>query len=339
MKTYKVFMRGIKIKILLVINLFIIGLLFSCSNNEIEKFNNSDENKSISFYSLRNKVTTKYANDNESTYQVYAIIDNASLWYFNTLVTPTASTSTDALDTTEKTYYWPGTTNVYFYAYSPSKIESETGIISIDATTPPDINIDYTVPTSANIDFTIATPVNQAASADGSSSTVALTFRHMLTKIDISLALSSVISGYGYVLESGYTTELTVPYNSGTTNAGADSAIWKMGDVNISTYSDQSSYIIMPQTFTDTNECSFQIQNVVIKRNNAIFFSGDLKTITLSATDIDNATFLPGYQYNFIVTITDLAHDTSGDPIFNGLISFESDLNDWENVDPYIIQP
>ena len=179
-------MGGFKIKILLGINLFILGLLFSCSNNEISDINNSTENKPISFYSLRNKLATKYANDNNSTYQVYAMIDNTSFWYFNTIVTPTASTSSDALDTPEKTYYWPGTTKVNFYAYSPAEIGTASGIISIDVTSPPDINIDYTVPATANLDFTIATPVNQAALADGSSPTVALTFKHMLTKINIS---------------------------------------------------------------------------------------------------------------------------------------------------------
>ena len=159
----------------------------------------------------------------------------------------------------------------------------------------------------------------------------------MLTKINLSLLLSDVISGTGYVLDSAYTSTLTVPYNSGTTNAGADSSVWKTGDVNTITYSNDSVYMIIPQTFTDTNECSFQIKNVTIKRNNAIFFSGDLKIITLSTSDIDNGTFLPGYQYNFIVTITVTSEDTSDDPIFNGEISFKSELADWVQVDPSII--
>ena len=79
------------------------------------------ENTVIDFRTLRDKAITRYANDNNDTYMVYANISGQSAWCFNTTVTPTTSTTTGDIDTTAAVYYWPGVQDVYFYSYACSK--------------------------------------------------------------------------------------------------------------------------------------------------------------------------------------------------------------------------
>ena len=307
----------------LVIILFF--AITSCSDNTISEINRNT-NQKIGFNTMRHKVATRYANDNQSNYQVYAQIENATGWYFNTTVTPTASTSTTAVDTTSNTYYWPGTKDVTFYAYAPSTISSSM----INATSPPTITIDYTVKTEANIDFTIATPVTQSGPATGGTNTpVPLVFKHMLTKLDFRLDLSSDLINDGYALNTDYITAITVPYNSGTIEVSSDNPTWTMGDVNSTTYASDNFYIIMPQTFSETDSCSLQFQDVVITRGSAVFFSGSIKSFNLTSTEIANSTFLQGHHYDIVVTISSGIEDNTDAPIFNGEISFKSSLAAW----------
>ena len=316
-------------------------LFFSCSKNETSDFLSIPQKQEIVFNSMRDRISTRAANDNKTTYKVYALIENTTNWYFETIVTPNTSTATNALDTSDKSYYWPGTTNVRFFAFAPSADSASTGITNITATTPPDIIIDYTIPPAADMDFTIATPVIQSGSSSTETSDpVTFTFKHMLSKIHITLAFSTELSDAGYSLNDDYTTELTVPYNNGSVNAGIDSSVWTIGSLNYSTYSNANDYLILPQTYSTTDTCVFQIKNVVIMRGKANFFTGELKPISLSVSDIANATFLPGNQYNFEVTITDMAHDDENEPIFNGQIGFISHLTSWLQVNvPIINQP
>ena len=259
---------------------FLIGIFINCSDNEIIDIEKYEQNQEISFYTLRNKMMTRYANDNESTYQVYAFIDGADNWYFNTIVTPTSSTETGATDSPAATYYWPGTTKVSFYSYAPSEISSETGITNVTATAPSTITIDYSIPSSADIDFTIATPVEQSGpSSSDTNSSVSFTFSHMLAKISITLSLSDALKTDGYSLVDSYTTNLIVPYNNGTIDAGTDSPTWKLGDVKSTTYTSANDYIVIPQTYSATDSCALQIQDVEIKRGDAKFFAGSLKSI------------------------------------------------------------
>ena len=121
--------------------------LFSCSNNEITDISHIKKDNNISFKTLRNKVTTRHANDNRSTYRLYSVIDNTDTWYFNTVVTPNSDETVGSIDTCANTYYWPGTTEVTFYAYAPSETADSTGIITVTDTYP-DLTIDYKVPAS-----------------------------------------------------------------------------------------------------------------------------------------------------------------------------------------------
>lgn len=311
------------------------AIVCSCSTNEINDINSSIENTMIGFRTLRDKAITRYANDNNDTYMVYANISGQSAWYFNTTVTPTTSTTTGAIDTTAAVYYWPGVQDVYFYAYAPSEESDDTGITSV-TDTDLDLTIAYTVNSDANMDFTIAAPVEQNAST---SKTVALTFSHMLSKITVVANLSDELTTAGYTLETGYTSTFIVPYNSGTISAKSNTSSWRLNAVNSTTYTDNLSYIIIPQTYTATDSCAIQLNNVVIKRSDASFFSGNLLTYKLTTTDIDNATFEAGKQYNFIITITDEADDSGDIPIFNGEIQFTSSMANWTSETISLDQP
>lgn len=302
----------------------------SCSYNTISDINlNLNTNQKIGFNTMRHKAATRYANDNQSSYQVYALIENTTSWYFNTTVIPTASTDTTAIDTTSATYYWPGTKNVTFYAYAPSTISTS----SITATSPPTITIDYTIKEEANLDFTIATPVTQSGPATGATnSPVPLVFKHMLTKLDFRLDLSTDLTNEGYALNSDYITAITVPYSSGTIEVSSDSPTWSMDSTSYATYATSNYYIIMPQTFSDTDSCALQFQDVVITRGDATFFSGSIKSFNLTSAEITNSTFLQGYHYDIIVTISSGIEDSTDAPIFNGEINFKSSLAAWDVV-------
>ena len=324
-----------------VLTALTLALLFvSCSSNSISDIK-VDSNQKISFNTMRNKTLTRYANDNQNTYMVYALIEGSDDWYFNTIVTPTSSTTTDALDTPTNIYYWPGTKTVSFYAFAPNMIDTNSGITAVTASVAPDIIIDYTVTDLANMDFTIATPVSQAGtSAGGTNTPVTLTFNHMLTKISTRLDLSTTLTNAGYSLNSDYTTKLIVPYNSGTINANEANPTWRLGLSSSTTYTNDNNFIVMPQTFSSTDTCCIQMENVVITKGNATFFSGSLENIILSANEIADTTLVMGKDYDFIITITSAADNSDNEPIFNGEINFISTISNWGNQDEInITQP
>ena len=65
----------------------IIGALVSCSENETSSISPDVSNNLIRFNTLRDKVITRYANDNKSDYQVYALItDQTARFTYNVLV-------------------------------------------------------------------------------------------------------------------------------------------------------------------------------------------------------------------------------------------------------------
>ena len=93
--------------------------LASCSNNEVINENEALKGNEISFSTLQRKVNTRYANEGQSDYQVYAKIAGESVWFINNTVTPSAS-GTDVINPstscgTPPSYYWPvNNTNVRY---------------------------------------------------------------------------------------------------------------------------------------------------------------------------------------------------------------------------------
>lgn len=313
------------------------ALLAGCSNN-VPNYEDKQslKNEAISFKTLRNKVGTKAANDNSDNYYVYAYVKGYTNWYFDTPVTSSSG---------ETSYYWPSSGTVDFYSFCP--VPTADNIVVGSTSAGSSIPITYTVPSTADQDFTIATPVlNQAAI----SSAVPLVFNHMLSKINIQLNLSSELDTL-YTLEDSWTSELSVLYTSGTIDAvtakaSTDAEGWTLPSTlptSLTTYKNQSVYIILPQpAINTTTPLSLRILNVTIKTSNGdTYFVGPLKEIEFTSSNIDVTDFELGYQYNFILTINNSSEGgPDNTPIFNGKISFTSTVSDWDGpTDVNITQP
>ena len=339
-------------KNLLFLFAFIGATLVGCSNNEIDEISPVKAEQQISFRTLRDKTVTRAANDQSDSYAVYAKISDADSWFINDLVI-------DETGTYESDYYWPNAkTEIEFYAFAPA---SGNGVAVGDTVASgPTIDITFTVPDTAKVDFTIATPVKTAKTATG---IVPLTFNHMLSKVVISAQLSDDLIKSKYALSTGYTATLGVPNSVGTVNAAAATpALTPASTATSAEYPGKLQYYILPQEYTANTsawntstgtdvtangDCYVTLTNVTITNNGTTIFpvtgteSGTLKAYYLEATDIADATFLAGKQYNFIITITELAYESGNDPIFNGKISFTSNVVDWDTpaIDVDIDQP
>lgn len=333
------------------LSLFILSIsLFSCINNEINEVNSASENKPISFRTLRDKPTTRYANDNKDDYQVYAIIDGAVDWYFTTIVKPNTSGTSGAIDETSGTYYWPGVKKVDFYAFCPDTTSSN---IMMEFTVPDSVIANrqiymiYTVPSTADEDFTIAVPATGET-----KSPVALTFKHMLSKVTIQLILDENLTDI-YTLDANWSAIFSVVYTSGTidatsaTDATGNDAWDSTYQSSLTSYTNSNSetetcsFIILPQATVNNPELTLQITDVTINTKSGVeYFKGSLETISFTS-DLTTLPedFLAGSQYNFVITITDTADDSSDDPIFNGEITFSSSTADWDDVPVDITQP
>ena len=325
--------------------LIMIGLLAtSCSNNEIDEISKLTDKQNISFITLRDKAVTRAANDQSSPYAVFAQIKGASNWYINNLVISESGEYTS-------NYYWPGSsTEISFYAFAPA---SGNGVSVTDTTAAtPAIDITFTVPTKADIDFTVATPYVTAKTSTG---VVPLTFNHMLSKIIVTAQLSESLLNQHYELSSGYTASFTVPNSVGTINvASTTPSLTPATTATSADYQDSLTYYILPQEFTPnttnwdsetgsditTNgDCYIALSNITITNDGVTIFPsttgviGKLKAYYFETGDIENNTFLAGKQYNLIFTITDMAYDSNDQPVFNGQISFTSEVVDWTTTD------
>ena len=320
--------------------------LLACTNTDEVVIKQLKE--PIIFSSMRSLSQTRYANDNENDYYVYGYVDgqNDEGWLINSLVSPNVDgASTDYIN--DGGYYWPGSgDDVFFYAFAP--VSDTLGINSVTAdSSTPSILIDYQVIATAQSDFTIATPLKQ------NSGQVSLIFYHMLSKINISVTLSTALLDAGYSI-GDYTIQVQVPYDKNYIDAVYDTesstiASWKdslscSSSNGYITYFDTFSYMVMPQDFTPTTIDSTNnstiwgnfivtvVDAVVLLSVNDIkstVFSGSLMPYGIRDSDIPNNTLLPNKQYNLNFTITDVAHDSNDDLIFRGAVAFDVTLADW----------
>ena len=340
--------------------LTVIGALASCTDNEISEVNPVVKGNEISFNTMRDKVETRYANDNKSDYQVYGIIagQTTSNWFINNIILPgVGKNGTDSIEN-GASYYWPGgDTNVYFFAFAPAYVSgtsSTTGITAVNATTTqqsgtelPTIDISYTVPDGAQEDFTIAIPRKQYAGQ------VNFTFQHMLSKITFNVDLSEELTKAGYEIIGDVTGAVTVPYNTSSIDAAysynattSPTPTW--GTLSLSgtaTYTGYSSFNIMPQSYTAgtadvTGNCVLQITQVKIGGGSGTdVFSGALLEYTVQDGDITGNAFEMGKNYNVTFTITELSKDSEGGLIFDSKIVFTSTVSSWTSSGVSITQP
>ena len=318
-----------------------LGALISCSNNEIEKIEPTPKDDLISFNSLRDRVETRYANDDSSNYQIMAVVAGSSSWFINTDFIPGSSGATDkAAD--GSVYHWPGnSTNVTFYAFAPAP-GSDTGISAIDSSLNNGagvIDITYEVVDDADVDFTIATPLTQ------SSGVVAFSFSHMLSKIIIKAALADSLVKAGYTLDTDYSATLTLPSNSGTISAISSSPSWTLTSSSASNvYSGDTTYIIMPQasyttTTTSADSCLIQILDLEIEKGDVEIFDGNLSIYGIKEGDIPENAFEMGKCYIITLTLGSNSTDSDGNKIFGDIIEFSSSVVDWNSVDVALNQP
>ena len=290
----------------------------SCSQNEA--FKDETLPDVIKFKNLNDRIHSRAANDDNSDYGVFAVLNNgnpaAADWFMNNQMVKGTDDSYAPLK------YWPTAGTLNFYAYAPynSATLLLTGVAWNSGT--PTFDISYTVPTSGNEDLTFATPVIGATAA---SIQVDLEFAHQLSKVDFQAALEQKFSDEGFALTLNYVT-LNVPFNQGVKTLSDPTAGWSNLAANPAggvTYTNGTSYMIMPQPADGTEI----ILNVSITHNGADYLMNqNLKTIVLSNANLID--FVKGTQYVFKATVGNASTDEAGNPIFN-VIVFNSTLSPW----------
>ncbi|MGL4292782.1 MAG: fimbrillin family protein [Bacteroidales bacterium] len=348
----------------MIFSLAAVGLLASCSQNEIQEM--TEKSNEIKFSTLNDKVT-RAANDNKQPYQVYAksfglTVLGTPTWFIDDVLTSgdIQGNNLNSTDTPTQMHYWPNVTNdwaIKFFAYAP-KTADATNIVDkevsygsnkllADITTDDaKVQLTYTVPTTAQEDFTIATPVTVTkAEQAANKNNVHFQFKHMLTKISIDVKLTDALNNAGYSVSYGAenknTPSLTVIMVNGVIDASAEEPEWsgltdKAGQgydnndsgVNfnaLTTYTGSVSYLILPQSSPHT---SISLP-VVIKKNGVIVFEGDV-TYTIKPDDMASNEFLPGKNYGMNITINgESTTGPDGKPIFGPEITFSSEVADW----------
>lgn len=345
----------------MIFSLAAVGLLASCSQNEIQEM--TEKSNEIKFSTLNDKVT-RAANDTKDPYQVFAKLSNGAVtgdyWFMNeTLIPGTANSGTNADGFNNYTsgdqiqsgnkFYWPANNGwiLNFYGFAPAHVYS----MLVEDKEYKSLNINYTVPTAtvkgdAQEDFTIAIPQSFTDITKPSGNNVHFQFKHMLSKVTISVDLTQALKDAGYSVSYGaenkHTPSLTVIMVNGVIDASAEEPEWseltdKDGQgydnddsgVNsnaLTTYTGSVSYLILPQSSPHT---SISLP-VVIKKNGVIVFEGDV-TYTIKPDDMASNKFDPGKNYGMNITITELSTDGSetDKPIFGPEITFSSEVADW----------
>lgn len=364
-QTQKPFTKGyyIKINYLFMRNLFLsvaaVALLASCSQNEIQEM--TSMSKEIKFATLNDKVSTRAANDDKQSYQVYASSSLGGYSWFmaDVLTTGSVITGNDfpsagfenytSGDQPTKPHYWPNVTGdwtIKFFAYAPATFSAtNTRVDTVSTYNDASVSIAYSVPTDAQEDFTIATPVT--ATKTGTtlpSQNVHFQFKHMLSKIKINapvLGTGKVGEKDVNLTEAGYSIEYSTCTLNVAASTGTINAVYTTTEPTWTTTATPTNYSgtidatngytanIMPQTSTGTTI----ILPIVIKKNGAIVYDGDIQ-YTIAETNVEDNEFKQGKIYNLTLTI-----NGEGGNIFGNLITFSSEEAVWVNEDVTVPQP
>ena len=305
----------------------VVAAIFRCTNNDVDELSPILQDQIIGFSTLRDKATTRDANDTKSNFQVYANLVGNEYWYIKDIFASEPTTDEVGESTTDKIYYWPGNEKLNFYAFAPDTTALGTSVVTATAGATPSVSIQYVVPTTGDQDFTIPTPVTQSGNTDRN---VALNFKHMLSKIVFKVQLSTAMIKDGYSMNTDYTTTLNVASTGATINAASATPTWSAANATTGSYMGANTYMFMPQASTG---CSIEVKNVTITLNastaSSVIFYGDLKNFAFATGDIPGDAFGMGKIYNATITITAASHDSDGNPIFNGPITFTSSVADW----------
>lgn len=360
----------------MIFSLAAVGLLASCSQNEIQEM--TEKSNEIKFSTLNDKVT-KHANDNKSNYRVFAKLTGATgpatAWFMNEEMIPgTSGTATPGFGNftggdiikSEKKFYWPSNTGwtLNFYGFAPE-----------DAAVTPDLTneklpIIYTIKTKtgtetadAQEDFTIAIP--QMFDYRPDDNKVNFQFKHMLTKISIvTPVLTDELTNAGYAIaykqEGTPVKPLTPSLNvinvtgsieATTAAATTDPTTWTelkdaVGNEGSLTsaktpYTGANQYLILPQPAAGNQI----VLPIVITKDGVVVFDGNVTYVIKDGDNINGSTpannnFLPGKNYGMNITIDGKSTTgPGGHPIFGPEIIFSSEVANWESSNPSITQP
>ena len=212
-------------------------ILIGCTNHVTEEIPYIKSDEMIRFSALRDKIITRYANDNKSMYKAYGIIENEGSkgWFINSSIIPSSTSGGNDTISDNTAYYYPYGKSVQFYAYAPASSSSLS--VTTDASIP-SISLSLIVPSHASNDFTIATPITQG------SGKVSFQFKHMLTKVNTAIKLSTDLTDAGYSTNSNYQTILKVANDRGTIEATDSESSWTKvtGPTNAVTYTGNNSF-------------------------------------------------------------------------------------------------
>lgn len=147
----------------------------SCSHDEIKDVYREN---TIDFRVAIDTRAEETTNENIESFSVTALDEDGKSYFSNIEFSDDAET-VERIFTSEESYYWPISGNLYFYAYSPSDL---SGSLVIDGTAKTLTGFTPSAAIGDQVDFITAKAVgNKAQNAEG----VALEFNHQLSQIAI----------------------------------------------------------------------------------------------------------------------------------------------------------
>lgn len=317
----------------LFLSAVVLAMVASCSKSEVYETPKANQ---IGFSALNDRVTTKAANDNNSSLRIFAAKDGATnAWYIADYIAYGASTS--ALAPAGGPYYWPtDDSSMSFFAYAP--YEPSKGNVTESDVSYSKVALKYTVPAGAQEDFTVAKPQTiESSDYEKTGYVVDLVFKHMLSKVTVKVDLSESFGKNHYISDGSAKIETDTPFTAtitalkNTITVDATSSPVAIAAENASDkleYADKTSYYIAPQDFKG---CSLKIKGVTIRdrATDSELFSGDLDMITFDGSELKTsaAAFQSGKHYIFTVTI-----DAASADLTEIKFTATSDVN-WGNSD------
>lgn len=264
--------------------------------------------------------------DNMSEFRVACYQANTTTKYFVKEQTATKTVvGTDVVFKTADSYYWPSTGDQKFdfFAYCGSASEISNSVVGGT----PTATITYTVPTTADEDLVAAYKKSQAK-----TSAVALTFDHILTKIE-SLTLAPLKTGAGATEQYKYKfTAVTVstPKNGGTYTFGGD---WAVSGSNAEyafttqtgDFKGNATKVLQSGTPAVNDQMIIMPQEATFSVTYSVDYSADGTTwseIMTSTTKTAKITLNKGYSYGITLRLPIDASASSE-------IVFSVSVNDW----------
>lgn len=269
--------------------LWLAAATISCTQNLVDDDLATTTDSAVINFSTVNSKATKAANEQERDYRLLGKYEygtaadkaNGYQYYLDLQIGYNDKVKVNNLDPADNThtFYWPLGQYLVFRGYSPAVNTNGTCTVTHTTTDSEgnssseqvtyqyganitegatgtteyqNINIQYVVPTDASEDFTILTPtvVANQYTDDGK---VTVSFRHMLSKVNVILELGDDLSTFS--IADGYNVELDLIENIGEINYSGIDASDKYptftlipNEGNTNTEVDGNKYIPKPYT-------------------------------------------------------------------------------------------